>query len=100
MHYNFGQIEVAYQSLQANTEQLNTRLDSLESDLNTKFADHVNLCLDQRGIHHEFSNKLEAFANATNKTLVELTAKFIALSKELEETQKQNDYLCNLNSEL
>ena len=75
-------------------------LTSLESDLNTKFAEHVNLCLDQRGIHHEFSNKLEAFANATNKTMVELTANFITLSKELEETQKQNNYLWNLNSEL
>ena len=69
-------------------------------DLNTKFAEHVNLCLDQRGIHHEFNSKLEAFANATNKTLVELTANFITLSKELEETQKQNGYLWNLNSEL
>ena len=64
---NFGQIEVAYQSLQANTEQLNTSLASLDSDLNTKFVAHVNLCLDKRGIHHEFSNKLEAFANATNR---------------------------------
>ena len=35
---NFGQIEVAYQSLQANAEKLNTRLDLLESELNKKFA--------------------------------------------------------------
>ena len=89
---NFGQIEVAYQSLQANTEQLKTRLASLVSDLNTKFAEHVNLFLAQHGIYHKFSSKLEAFANATNKTLVELTANFITLSIELEKTQKQNDY--------